>query len=242
MAMKRKYSGGCGRPGKRMRRSAMGRRRRNLRRYRRGRRNRTYTKISRQPIPDRMLTKLKYVDFLTLVPPNDGSYAVMSWQTSIFDPQAGLGGHQPLWHDTFQNIYSFYRVHGIKYSFRISSQYNYPVEGMITTKPGAFSYGSSLITEAERQNCHHTFLFSGNSGTAKSFSGYVAPHKVLGISKTEYKELDDTKATFGADPVRMANVSLLYNSPMGTTATNMQVWVKLTYYVEFWQRQMPVGS
>jgi len=120
-----------------------------------------------------MLTKLKYVDFLTLVPPNDGSYAVMSWQTSIFDPQAGIGGHQPLWHDTFQNIYSFYRVHGIK---------------------------------------------------------------------SEYKELDDTKSTFGADPVRMANVSLLYNSPMGTTATNMQVWVKLTYYVEFWQRQMPTGS
>lgn len=243
MSQKRKFSG-MSRPAKRMRRGRMtGRRRRNLRRYYRRRRGgRSYTKLNRQPIPDRMLTKLRYVDFLTLVPPNDGSYATMSWQTSIFDPQANVGGHKPLWTDTFKNIYSFYRVHGIKYNIRIASSYSYPVEGVITTKPGSSAYGASLITEAERHNCHHTFLLSGNDATSRTMKGYVAPHKVLGISKTAYKELDDTKAVFTANPGRTAELSLLYNSPMGTGTSNIQAWVKLTYYVEFWQRQMPGGS
>lgn len=239
--MKRKFSGGASAPSKRrfIRRTVT---RRRTRKYRRGGRNRTYTRITRQPIPDRTLTKLKYVDFLTLVPPNDGSYSTYTWQSSIYDPQAGVGGHQPLWHDTFATLYAFYRVHGMKYSFRIANQYNYPLEGLVTTKPSTSAYSSSIVTEAERRNCHHTFLLSGNSGTDRNLKGYVACNKVLGVSKTEYKEDDSTKAFFGADPIRMAQLSLMYNAPIGASATNFQVWVKITYYVEMWQRQMITGS
>lgn len=240
MAMKRKYSGG-GRPAKRMRRGATSMRRRRTRRYRRGRRNRTYTRISRQPVPDRTLTKLKYVDFLTIVPPNDGSFAGYSFQSSLYDPQAGAGGHQPMWHDTFATLYTFYRVHGIKYSFRITNQQGNPVEGVVTTKPNTSAYSSSLVTEAERRNCHHTFLLSGYS-TARNLKGYVSCAKVLGVSQREYKEDDYTKAGFGSDPIRMAQLSLLYNTPIGASTSNVQIWVKLTYYVEMWQRNLTAGS
>lgn len=205
-------------------------------------RNSARAVMTRMPQPDRILTKFKYCEYTTMSPPVDGSYTTYSWQTSMYKPSAWQAGHQPLWHDTYASVYSYYRVYGIKYTIQYSNQTSHPCYIIVTSKQSSQSFNASFQTESERRNVQHRYVISGNGQGYKTFVGYISAPKVFGISNKEYRENDNFLGTFGYSPNSMAQLAFLVQGVSGASTPTSQIFVTLTLYCEMWGRQLVTGS
>jgi len=62
--------------------------------------------------PDRLQTKLRYCDVVTLTPTTGGRSSWAFRMNSLFDPDFTSTGHQPMWFDQLAAVYKAYRVTG----------------------------------------------------------------------------------------------------------------------------------
>lgn len=230
---KRKASYGGGRIAKRTRRTT-----RPKKRGRRGK-SRVYTKIMAQPVPDRMLTKLKYSEAFTLSIPTALQLVNASFRTSLFDPDTAVGGHQQLWRDQMATLYNKYRVLGIGYRFNI-----------VNTNVSQLTFGAVKHAKAANQDTNFNTLrerrgvkkFTCNSsgGSRVAVSGYMATGTPHGLTKREFRYDEDFEAEMGNNPVKQSFVEC-YATTMNTSAI-VQVIADLVYYVELTSRVTVAGS
>lgn len=130
------------------------------RRYRQVRRARRV--IPTNPFPKTLLTRLHYVDGLTLPFGSiaSGNYAFSSYHiNSIYDPYTAIGGHQPMYADQMaaSGIYSKYCVIAAKITVTIQQTANYvhpfdwgfmvSVNPNLTVNPGTGSDSWNALLE-----------------------------------------------------------------------------------------------
>lgn len=231
MLGKRRRNDTCGRIAKKFRR---GKRKGG----RRGR-GRVYTKLMRQPVPDKMMTRLNYSEILVMSMTLGNVLYTYQFRNSIFDPDVTGGGHQPLWRDQLAALYTTYRVHGIKYKFTIA---NTNVDSLMTGCIKKSSDGvldTNMNTLRERRSvqkfvCNHRYV------AAKIVKGYMAVGKPHGLSKKDFMYDEDFEANIGGNPTKQSFLEL-YLSCVGSGAV-AHVQVDLVYYVEFLNRQSVGGS
>lgn len=70
-----------------------------------------WARVPRNPFPDRTLTKLKYVDRISLAAGGSAPANHYFRCNSLFDPDLTGVGHQPLGFDEYAKLYSHYVVH-----------------------------------------------------------------------------------------------------------------------------------
>ncbi len=193
-------------------------------------------------ITDKLFTTMQYTDNITMTT-TAGAPFPYQFQTSCFDPNLTGVGHQPLGFDQWATFYTKYRVHGIKYEFTFINTSTTTQSDAIVLPKDQNTVTTSANTLWERPYTKRKILGVEGSGQAvKTIRGYINPSRVLGFSKLQYNTDDLTHALVGSNPSTMAFLQI-YVSPVDQ-ATDITVIVraKLTYYVEFFQRQLLTES
>lgn len=208
--------------------------------------NRTLTtRMYRQPVSDRMITKLHYVDIIPAyaIPANTLTNVKM-YQTSLFDPDSALGGHQPLWYDQYcPNMYSNYRVFGIKWTVTAINRWLNEPWWFVVRNQNSSTPETSLQTLMERRDCKARMGSSVGSGNNTiTLSGYLSIAKVRGVSKRDVSTEVIYEAAYNANPLAMAYLGIYVQHPFNPTATAIDLTVRLTYYCELSGRVTPSGS
>lgn len=212
---------------------------------RRSRRNKSYTRtFSKQPFPDRMFTKLKFAEIYSQqFVADDIKTDVKLYTTSIYDPNAAVGGGQPMWRDTYAGIYTNYRVRGIKYH----------ITGTCRTSPGGTWYmgvrhmntttdpDPNMSQWLERRDTRVKSGSGAGSGANRvTIKGYMSVAKTRGISKQELEANPNFEAAMGSNPALMAYLKLA--AQVNNAPIIVDFAVRLTYYVEMFDLVTPPQS
>lgn len=209
------------------------------RRVNRRRTNRPYTKVLRQPAPDKLFTKLKYSEAIQYNLSTSGVLYDYVFQSSIYDPDFTATGHQPLWRDQYAAMYNNYRVNGIAYKiFWKNTNINQMVIGLIQHSTVTTS-DTDVNTLIERGTTRK-FMLDSLNGRTNMTKGYLSVAKSYGMSRDQFNSDDGFDAAIGANPTKMAYLHLY--TLMRHTSAIVQAQIELTYYVEFFNRINVVGS
>lgn len=212
---------------------------RRRRRYGKNRRNKNgvYTKLMRMPVPDRMLTKLRYCEFFDLSPTAAGSPGMVSYsfRNSIFDPNYTGLGHQPLWHDTLFLMYGQYRVLGMKYKFIVmNSNTNQLGTIVIEHANGPPQVAATGITTIMERRACRTFNVNSSASNPIIIKGYMPVGKPYGLNKTDFMADVGFECAMGQNPSKASHVNVYAVTQNSTAIFNIQATVE--YYVEFTNR------
>jgi len=238
--MKRKRGSRRSAPRKRMR---TGRMRRAPKKYKRN--ATSYTRSSTMPVADSYFTKLRYFEqSVEAIAANPNITAVSLFQTSLFDPNASLGGHQPLWFDQLcPGQYTNYRVYGFKYRISIIARTN--VDSMWTAfvrHTNTTALDNNPRTASERVDTkRQDGTPQGGSKTKLTFTGFVSLAKIRGISKERVRSDPEFEGSSTFNPPAMAYLHLGLYHTSGSTLS-FDVTTKLEYYAKFTGRVTPTGS
>lgn len=223
--------------------------------YVRRRSYRRKKKISLKPhvmrsIPDRLQHKFKYCETIQLDPsasgvPNLGIYKL----NSLYDPSesnttgtVSNANHQPAYLDTFDDIYSKYRVYGCKWIIKVyNMEHQKPIRALVRTLPHTpnASIADDLDALRQQPNCQYAIMTGRESsiGAAHTFKGYTSIAKIEGV-----KNLTTTsyEALMSSDPTFIPTLAI-YTQGMESTYTysaSVYVDVTLIYYAELFDRNI----
>lgn len=184
----------------------------------------------RNGVPQKLFTKL---DFQESIYVNVGAAVDTGYiyQTSLWDPYAGVGGHQPLYYDQIAGVmYGNYRCFGFSYYITAVADNPAVPINMVTFPSPVATLAGNLISARERPGSKYRVLSGGNSQTIK---GYITVAKTLGVSKEDVRTELSFSAAYNASPAIMANLITEFVN-LTATAVNLQVSWKLRFYCEFW--------
>lgn len=240
MAMKRKRGSRRGAPRKRMRTGGL---RRAPKKYKRTS-STAYTRTSAMPVADSYFTKLRYFEqTVQVVAPSANITAASLYQTSLFDPNGSLGGHQPLWFDQLcPTQYTSYRVYGFRYRITVvarvaDTMWSVFVRHANTTVVDLNPQTASERVDTKRQDG----TLVGGSKTKITFTGFVSLAKVRGISKERVRSDPEFEGQYNVNPPAMAYLHVGFYHPGGSNES-FDVTARLEYLVKFTGRVTPSGS
>jgi len=140
------------------------------------------------PIPDRMFTRLKYSEQVSVT-----TGVTCQWYSfrlnNVYDPNYTGTGHQPLGFDQWNTFYNKYQV--TKAYFRV-----HPISQTSNTEEVGYHINHSTTTpsgvELAKEKPFSRWMLIGDSDVSsqKSLRGYAYPAKILGISYAKYR-MDD---------------------------------------------------
>jgi hypothetical protein len=189
-------------------------------------------------IPNRLFNVLKYAERLQLNPGALTHYYAYN-ANSVYDPNRTGVGHQPMYHDQMVVLYNRYRVRGFAYEIIISNL-NTPATVVVSLTNG--SVGPLSATDASenpysKQAIVNTMANGG--GSVRKFKGYVSLKTILGENITD----DRDQAQSGYSPSNTVLLAIQTETLDGATnITSLNIYVKLKYYTEWFDRHTVVGS
>lgn len=208
--------------------------------YRRRIAPRPYTKVMKQPVSDKIFTKLRYSEGVTMTMSTGGLLYNYTFQSSIFDPDLTSTGHQPLWRDTYATMYNRYRVNGIAYRFFVRNTDVQQISMFFVQHSSVTTLDTSINTLIERGTARRYYL-DAMQGRTNLIKGYLSVAKTYGMSRDQFASDDGFDALIGANPTKMAYLHMMgAHRHTGQNVLNIQV--ELTYYVEFFDRINISGS
>lgn len=154
---------------------------------------------------------------------------------SIFDPDYSGVGHQPLGHDQYANVYSYYVVRRAKctFTYRIDSSVNDTVMAVGLVDADGTSAASNISTAAEQ-----------SGAVSRVFPGVVAPPGpepiTIQFDAAKYWKGKQPPETAGAlmsqNPVDQAFFTFVIQSAVGTSTFSGVLSTVIKYDVEMSQR------
>lgn len=195
--------------------------------------------------PDKLVTKIRYVDTIALSASLDAIGANVFRMNSLFDPDLTGTGHQPMYFDQLCGAvgsapYSRYRV--------LSSTMNVTFSPKVVTLAGGTVYGPftcGILTTAtsgiyaanasalcEASNCKWTVLGEKNGGNnVKKLSVTYVPSRDLGVDTGD----DTIAAAYNANPTQVFFASP-WKVDQNATGGTVFALVEIVYNVEFFDR------
>ena len=212
---------------------------------RRKRRTRRRARIP-QAFPDRFVSKMKYVDFITLDMGATDSGIPKTYNfraNSIFDPDKSGVGHQPLGHDEMNIVYDHYCVIGSKIKCTFAPQggqvVNVDMLYMLAVQDTPASHGNA-IDYLEQNNTKGTTIAPGYAGSSKTLTAHYSPYKLFGLSKKDSLISNNKLNTsFGSNPTEDAIFQVGIVCPTATSAnpSPIRVRVEIEYLVVCTERR-----
>ena len=191
-------------------------------------------RLLRAAIPKRMYAKLKYVDTGTFSCASGTLTSLYQYQTSLYDPRASLGGHQPLFFDQYAAMYKSYIVYGIRYKMSFISLFDYGATVYVVYRTDT-TLDTNEETIMEKSNRTVT---RGLQSTGPLYTtGYVSVASVFGVDRKVISTDDKFKASVGANPTNMVTLTPFVRQYHPSLAKDSVVHIELTYYCEFLDRQ-----
>lgn len=201
--------------------------------------------------PDKLVTKLRYVDSISLAAFTNGGIASNVFRmNSCFDPDLTSTGHQPMYFDQFCGAigsapYSRYRV--------LSSNITVTYTPVTISQPGTNNlgpyviglaannasglYGDTISELCEASNTQWTVMGGKDGGNnIKQLSTTYIPSRDLGMNDGD----DTLGALYNANPTEVFHVIPWISDTVGTSA--VRILVEIIYNVEFFDRNEVAGS
>lgn len=247
--MKRKFSNY-----RRKLKTTYGKKRRKYRqRYRSGR-----SRFRRHIIgafPSKKNVVLRYVQDFTLNAGDASTASKVFKVNSLFDPDASVGGHQPMYFDQYKLIYAKYKVNYASITFIctdnkiVNTSTTFNVDGTTTNNPQYYSlneravrmfilreendndYPTSMNTLIEEGNRNMVWKFApqNTSAAMQKLKLRCWPHKQLQLSYND----DKLQALTSADPESLAYFICGIDGMPGSNPDSMYFQVIITYHCTF---------
>jgi hypothetical protein len=182
--------------------------------------------VPRSVLPYHIIRPLRYVDYGTLTCAGAGAVTALEYLVnSCYDPHYTGGGHQPYMFDQFAQLYTQYRVHRAKITFRLATD-KYDQQAILASLgprlAGTASSLSNFIPFAEFPQSVTHVVSSGANETVLSFEADI--WDMLGVTKQRYLSDPSYLESMSASPAVYALCTLLYWSA-DTSATPRMAWV-----------------
>lgn len=183
--------------------------------------------------PNRLFCTMKYAESIQT---SGGGLSYFKQQfncNSIYDPNSTGTGHQPQYHDVLALVYNRYRVRGYRYDITISNV-NTPCKVAIAIINGSSApVGIDEIAEQPYSRQYVLNTMANGGGSVKRIKGFVKLSKILGENVLD----DRDQAIFGNSPTNVVHQVLQFHALDGSTViTSANMYVRLTYYVEVFDR------
>jgi hypothetical protein len=189
--------------------------------------------------PDRMLTKLRYHDTITITSTSGIiNVNVFTWN-STYDPDVTNSGHQPLYRDTYASIYDHYAV----VSARAKAQFINSSTTLSCMVGGVTDDDSSSTTEfntiAEQAHAKHVLLtpLSGSKSSATMNFTWDCM-QVLGIDPYTSQTY---KTAVGSNPSETSSL-ILFNATTTGSTNSVIVDIEFEYDVLWTELTTPTGN
>jgi len=189
--------------------------------------------------PDRLMTKLRYHDTLTITSTAGVvGVQVYNWN-SIYDPDATNVGHQPLYRDTYASLYDHYAV--VSATARIqfvnpSTSYTCMVGGVIDDDQSATSQFNTIAEQAHAKHALLTPLSGSESSKTFNFSWNCK--EILGIDPFASQTY---KTAVGSNPSELSCLQL-FNATTTGNDTTVIIDVEFIYDCLWTELSTPTGS
>lgn len=236
------------------RRKRIIRRRKPIRRRRvRGvRRHKKYNRIQtlkvRQPgaiVPDRLFTRLMYWDSdSSVINAASSIFGYLQYNANgAFDPNPLLSSASTKGFSQMAQLYNRYRVHGCKILYTVSNQNTFPITAFCYPSnqdlSGTASF-NNVMSWTMQPYCRHRMISPVTAGARTTFKYYMSTKKIMGYTGSKYD--DTTSAQVVANPTNAWYWNIGVFSPSsGQTMVSSYFDVKITYYIEFYDRKTLTG-
>lgn len=205
-------------------------------------------------------TTLQYNDVIQLNPKPADLSTTSNWvfaMNDMYDPDITSTGHQPMYFDTYSQVYNRYRVnyaqicctivnHEVNTATSdnlgvISKQPNYAYKfGILADRDGT-DYPSTFNTLIEEggSNIKWRFVAPSLNGTLPKLYHSGSPHKLTGLSYND----EALQADIGTSPSRITKFVIFCTSADGVTdPPSVYVNVKIKYYCQFFDRRVNIAQ
>lgn len=182
-------------------------------------------------VPNRYFTKLKYYSgpLGTTTTTSPGAHVFRL--NSIQDPDFTGAGHQPMGHDQLVNLYSRYRVLGVKVratfgNLTAGAHSKVGILPMPSYTGGTPPATLTALCENKGAICKTT-SYEDNV----TISAFLRPYLIEGITKRQYIDENAYAASFTSNPGSQQFLTLFWQNIDETTSTGHHVALEMTYYV-----------
>lgn len=192
--------------------------------------------------PERIGTKLRYVENLYLTSNTSNTFRL----NSLFDPNLTGVGHQPMYHDQFSLIYGKYRVKGAKITVKFTSN-QAPATAASNSSPcfvgivcsSSSSMVSTGIEQRSEEDANSVKILQDKTGGNNVVTCYqtFSPKRDLGLSFDD----DSLVASTSNNPASVYYAHVWIEDVVDTTPA-VVVNVTIEYNVEYFQRLEQASS
>jgi len=214
-------------------------RKRNYRRRKKTRprntKNRMY--VPRNPISASAVVPMKYIQTLAFnISSTTGPQSYVFHANSVFDPYAGIGGHQPLGFDQWMTFYDHFCVLGSKMTARHSSSSTIPIRCALGLRDGN-SITSDADLFCERANTSYG-VYQGSGGKPLVLKKGFGAKKFFSVSNPNSDDI--FKGTATLNPSERAYFAVQV-SPLSDDSTPVFIDITIEYLVLLSERK-PLSS
>ena len=153
----------------------------------------------------------------------------------LFDPRVQVGGHQPMQYDIIAPVYERVWVHGCAVELTFSNPLRDGMYVGYRVRPSTnnvVTVGRDLEYMQEMRDSAIRPL--NNTGSQKTtFKFYVSNHKVFGITKAQYANIEYSHVTNQNAGVHIFIEPFAFHTVAGETSIPVRFNIKITYYAQF---------
>lgn len=194
-------------------------------------------------IPDRYVCKMPYV-FTTTITSVSGAIGTNIYRgNGPYDPLQPVGGDQPLGYDQLSALYNRYYVSGCAINVTVlpNTEDTSSICDMVL-----FPSSGTVVSANNDQNAEQPYsrrIFTNlASSRGTQINHYMSTASMYGISKEKARADDAYTALNSTTPVNQWYWLLNAQSPDRTSSEVYIYKVKITYYVEWYDRVKLTGS
>ena len=182
-------------------------------------------------LPDNVMVKLKYVDFIKMT--NVAGLGTYRFHlNSAFDPDAvALGGTQPMGYDQWTQFYNHYQVSASSIRCQILAP-DTNVTGFAIYPSNNITAATSYAQAREQPYSKHCWVTNQASSQSSIVRNYMK------VKKFEGRSIDSVNfaAPISGNPSSLRYWQLVLQSTSGTDISDIIVDVLIVYYVKFFRR------
>jgi len=183
---------------------------------------------------DSTRTNLQYTDTITMTSASYQTVYVFRGN-SCYDPDQTSTGHQPLYFDTYSQVYTKYKVYGASISLHIGNDQSKTVGLAIVPTTNPLSVGASAYEILDQPRAQWKIIPAVNIAN-KSMRARYSTSEILGLNPKQIED-EDYSSVVSNSPASLWYINLFaFNVDAAQLDIALNVVVRIDYDVRFYDR------
>lgn len=154
-------------------------------------------------------------------------------QSSIYKPSSTASTRQPMYWDQLANLYTNFRVYGMKYKLTCHSTNTKDMYWFAVRHQDNVTAETDIQTLMERPDAKVVMGGEAGGRSITTIKGYMDVAKTLGIAKSQIKNNESLRGTTGGNPPTMVYLRpYVFSSGALVDAQTFDFTWKIVFYAE----------